>query len=178
MCNQSDLQQKGGPSPVESCRYRIRKVNFLILCKLTHSYILMVRPWHCCSISCHHKLFIGKHNRLYSQSIPSCMKVLFRWRKMCSWWEFWCTYIVVAIDITALWLHIFVDFTYHLNIGCCYKIKLAHCFSWFKKLHVEWQGKCNHQKNSQECYFQKGFHGCQKCNDVYSSWRPLLEESY
>ena len=90
--------------------------------------------------------------------------------------------MVVAIDISALWLHISVDSTYHLNIGCCYNIKLAHCFSWFKELHVEWQGKCNHQKNSQECYFQKGFHGCQNAMTYIPVeghfWRKVISTSH
>ena len=45
----------------------IQKVNFLIWHQLTHRYILMLRPWHCHSTSCHRKLFIGRYNRSCSR---------------------------------------------------------------------------------------------------------------
>ena len=55
----------------------IQKVNFLILCQLTHRCILMLRPWHCCSTSCHCKLSIGRHNRSCSRNTVtvSCITV-------------------------------------------------------------------------------------------------------
>ena len=53
----------------------IQKVNFLILRQLTHRCILMLRPWHCCSTSCHCKLSIGRQNRSCSRNAVTVSRI-------------------------------------------------------------------------------------------------------